>query len=342
MVGSRGGASTQAELGSGFEGEGGEVASEQLGKGGGGDHGGVVGGEGDGGEGDGKVAAAGFGGEGAAEFGVGGDATADEDAACAEVGSGGEGGAGEVFHDGMLEAGDEVARVGVEVGERGGECAGVRGFRVKQAGGAEGSFTLPDGGLHGVEFGIAADGGFEAAEGEVEASRIGVGKVFARQLGGGVAGGFLPDLGEGKEAGVGCTVGGEDVDPGAAGVGKAEEFGDFVEGFAGGVIEGFANVAVAPCCCFRLPGLRGEIEVRVAAADDEGEERVRVGEGSGGVHEDGVDMAFQVIDGDQREVGAEGEGFGEGDADEQGPGEARAFSDGDGVKSGVGQRSAER
>ena len=49
-----------------------------------------------------------------------------------------------------------------------------------------------------------------------------------------------------------------------------------------------------------------------------------------------MDVAFEMVDGDEREVGAEGQGLGEGDADEQGSGEAGAFGDGDGVEIGVG------
>ncbi len=71
----------------------------------------------------------------------------------------------------------------------------------------------------------------------------------------------------------------------------------------------------------------------VASADDEGDEGVGVGERR--VHEDGVDVAFEVVDGDEGEVGSEGEGFGEADADEERAGEARAFGDGDGGEVGV-------
>ena len=327
--------SAEAELGCGFEGVGGEVAVEELGEGGGGDHGGVVGGESNGGEGDGEVAAGGLGGDAAAEFAVGGDATADEEAAGAVVVGGGEGGAGEVVGDGGLEAGDQVEGLGVEVGEDLGEDCGVGGFGVDEVLGAERCGAGFDAVVHAVEFDVAADGGFDAAEGEVEARGVLVGgeRGLAGELGGGVAGGLGFDLGEGEGDGFGVAVGGEGVDPGAAGVGQAEELGDLVEGLAGGVVEGLAYVAEVP----RLFGrLGGEVEVGVAAADDEGEEWGGVGEGRACVHENGVDVAFEVVDGDEREVGAEGEGLGEADADEQGSGEAGAFGDGDGGEIGVG------
>jgi len=48
-----------------------------------------------------------------------------------------------------------------------------------------------------------------------------------------------------------------------------------------------------------------------------------------------VDVAFEVVDADEREVGAEGEGLGEGDADQQRSGEAGTFGDGDGFEIAV-------
>ena len=54
------------------------------------------------------------------------------------------------------------------------------------------------------------------------------------------------DLREGEGDGARVAVGGEGVDPGAAGVAEAEELGDLVVGFAGGVVDGAADVAVGP------------------------------------------------------------------------------------------------
>jgi len=59
---------------------------------------------------------------------------------------------------------------------------------------------------------------------------------------------------------------GQCVDPGASGVAKAEELGDFVVGLAGGVVEGAADQAVMPS----VGRGAGEIEVRVSARDDQG------------------------------------------------------------------------
>src|ERR1700759_3790707 len=44
-----------------------------------------------------------------------------------------------------------------------------------------------------------------------------------------------------------------------------------------------------------------------------------------------VDVAFKVVDGDERLAEGPGQGLGVADADEQGAGEAGAFGDGDGV-----------
>ncbi len=46
--------------------------------------------------------------------------------------------------------------------------------------------------------------------------------------------------------GTGVAVGGEGVDPGATGVAEAEELGDLIEGFAGGIVYGATYVAVGP------------------------------------------------------------------------------------------------
>ncbi len=50
------------------------------------------------------------------------------------------------------------------------------------------------------------------------------------------------------------------------------------------------------------------------------------------LHEDGEDVTFDVVDGEEGLAEGEGEGFGIGDADEQGAGEAGAGGDGDGVE----------
>ena len=59
-----------------------------------------------------------------------------------------------------------------------------------------------------------------------------------------------------------------------------------------------------------------------------------------------MDVAFEVVDGDEGKIVGEGEGLGVGDADEQRPGEAGTGGDGDGVEigegdAGLGQRGAD-
>ena len=170
-----------------------------------------------------------------------------------------------------------------------------------------------------MEFGVAADCGFYATEGEIEAW------IFygARLRGCLVPLGF--DLGEAEGDGVRVAVGGKGVHPGAAGVGEAEQFGYLVVGLACGVVDGAAYVAVGPEAV-RCTG--GEVEVAVAAGDDGGEQRAGVGEVLFGLKQDGLDVAFEVVDGDERETGAEGQGFGEADADEERASQAGAFRNG--------------
>ena len=184
----------------------------------------------------------------------------------------------------------------------------------------------------------------------------GFGGFGARGLAAEVSFGF--DLREG-ENGTACGLpnAGEGVDPGTAGIAEAEELGDFVEGFAGGVVNGAADEGVMP----RAVGGVREIEMRVAAGDDEGEgcasarrtvlidpspnrvtgvslDALRLCRGFALVEQDRVDVAFEMIDGDEWEVVGEGESLGVGDADEKRSGEAGAGGDGDGVE--IGEREA--
>jgi len=53
-----------------------------------------------------------------------------------------------------------------------------------------------------------------------------------------------------------------------------------------------------------------------------------------------MDVAFEVVDGDQRFVGSERERLGEGDADQQRSGKSRAFGHGNGVEVGIGYAGA--
>ena len=90
----------------------------------------------------------------------------------------------------------------------------------------------------------AEDGGFEAGEGEVETVDFGVGEaIFV-----GVA--FFCGLSDG----------------GAAGVGEAEDFGDFVEAFADGVVQSGADDV-------EVVVLGHADDLSVAAGDDESQKR---------------------------------------------------------------------
>src|ERR1700730_7932896 len=111
-------------------------------------------------------------------------------------------------------------------------------------------------------FDVTEDGGLDAAEGEVEV------RAFAAEWGLLVRGSAAVamdarfDLAEGEGDGAGMAVRGEGVDPGAARVAEAEQLCDLVVGFAGGVVDGAAYVAVGPDVFASL--LFCEIEVSVA------------------------------------------------------------------------------
>ena len=168
-------------------------------------------------------------------------------------------------------------------------------------------------------FDVAEDGGLDAAEAEEIGRSRGAAAVPV---------GFGLDLCEGERDGGGVAVGSQGVDPRAAGVAEAEEFGDFVEGLAGGIVDGVAYVAVVPG---GVAVLR-QIEVGVSAGDDEGEQRPGRGEGGGMLEQHGVDVTFEVVDGDEGLGKRGGESLGVADADEQSAGEAGAFRNGDGVE----------
>lgn len=126
---------------------------------------------------------------------------------------------------------------------------------------AGGEAAVLYGALHGVGLGVAEDGRLDAAEGEVEAG-LGLGSRVA-----------VLDGGEGEGDGARVSVRDKVVDPGASGVAEAKELGDLVEGFAGGVVDGSADVAILPGASLPRRYLVSEIEVGVASGDDEGEDR---------------------------------------------------------------------
>jgi len=111
----------------------------------------------------------------------------------------------------------------------------------------------------------------------------------------------------------------------AAGVWKAEDFGDFVEGFANGVVAGLAKDFVI------FVGVH-EDEASVAARNDESEEGelvvvllAKLG---------GVDVGENVVDGVESSIVSDGEGAGGEGADHEGADEAGMGGDGDSVNVG--------
>ena len=182
-------------------------------------------------------------------------------------------------------------------------------------------------GVHPMGFDVAQHGRLDAAVGEVKARTIVVG-IDGTAIGTAAAVSVF-DLCRRELHGMGIAMRGEAVDDGAAWITETKEFGDFVEGFAGGIVARVADVLVSPGVGF----LSGEVEMSVASGDDEGE----YGKLQFVValltlfEEHGVNVAFEMVDGDQRLFKGKRHGLRVADADQQGPREAGSLGDGDGI-----------
>ena len=106
------------------------------------------------------------------------------------------------------------------------------------------------------------------------------------------------DLRRGKLHRLRVAVLRELVDDRAAGIAQRQQFGHFVEGLAGSIVARVPDVAVRPTPALLL----GQVQVRVAAGDHQRQHReidfvialLPL------LQQHGVNMAFQVVDGDQR------------------------------------------
>lgn len=280
-------------MGFGLQVEAREVAARELREGSGGDHHGVVGGELWFREVHGIVEAArsGFG----AEPAIASDAAGDDEGAGVDRVRGAGGAAKEFIDDGLLESGEQVEgrlRSDREPLVDG----GMRMLLTKLAAGG-------DLGGEVAGFSPAEDGGLPAGEAEVLGAAFDAGD---REL-------------VGEHARV--SVRSELIDDGSAGIAEAEELGNFVVSFAGGIVASAAEEAVAPA-------FADFEEVGVSTADDESQGR----EVAAGIHDGGVDVSFEMIDADEGLGGDEAEGFGVGESDEEGANESGSFGDGDGVE----------
>ena len=214
------------------------------------------------------------------------------------------------FGEGLAEAG-----VGAHA------AADGDGGAVVFAGGAEefGGEDIDDGGLEGgaevrqiglrgraVFFEKDAHGGFESAETEIEIAGV--------------------DHAAWEFVARGIACGGESIDGDAAGVAEAEELGGFVEGLAGGVIEGSAKEAVVSEAL--------DIEQEgVSAADDER----GVGRDFFASEKRREEVAFDVVDGEEGFCGTDGQTLCQSGSDKEGGGKAGAGGGGDGVEIGKGE-----
>ncbi len=121
----------------------------------------------------------------------------------------------------------------------------------------------------------------------------------------------------------------EPVDDRASGIAEAQQLCDFVESFAGRVVAGVADVFVGPTLLL----LRRQIKVRVSSRHNQGEHgKLQLVIALLPLFQQNrMDVAFEMIDGNQRLVEGEGQSLGIADAHQQRSGEAGALGDCDGV-----------
>ena len=119
-------------------------------------------------------------------------------------------------------------------------------------------------------------------------------------------------------------MGRQAIDDRAAGIAEAEQFGHFVEGFAGGIVAGLAEQAI-------VEALADLEEVGVAAADHQGQGGIsHRGSGAFGFQDTAwmwPSMWLTAISGN---AAREAQGFGVGEPDQQRADQARPDGDGDG------------
>lgn len=109
-----------------------------------------------------------------------------------------------------------------------------------------------------------------------------------------------------ESVGVSCC--GSLLNGGASGVGQSEDSGGLVEGFSGSVIGCTSDQAA-------VRSAAAVVEVSVTAADDKTDTGI---DGCVVSHAAGVDVSFDVIDGDEWDVECECDCFGGGESDEEG------------------------
>lgn len=128
-------------------------------------------------------------------------------------------------------------------------------------------------------------------------------------------------VGEGELDRMRIAVRRELIDDGPAGIAEAQKLRDFVVGLTSRVVAGFAQQTISETVAdFK--------QMRVAAADHEREGRIFNARARFENH--CVNVTFDVIDSDERQVAGKTERLGVGDTNEQGTDEAGSLGDGDG------------
>jgi hypothetical protein len=146
--------------------------------------------------------------------------------------------------------------------------------------------------------------GLDAAEAEVEAVSV-RGRFEARAR-------------EARRAGVALL--GERIDRAAAGIAEAEQLGDFVERFAGGVVARRPEQRI-------IAERARQIEARMAAGDEQRDVRQR--DRALELHRQ--EVALEMVDADERQLPRVGDGLGRAQADEQRADQSGTVGGGDGI-----------
>ena len=121
------------------------------------------------------------------------------------------------------------------------------------------------------------------------------------------------------------------IDPRAPRVAQSQQLGDLVEGLAGCIVECGANVAVVKALSLML----SQIKMGMAAGNHQGQRSgIPIVERFPLRQQNGVNVPFQMVDGDERLPQGECQRFGVSDAYQQCPRQARTLGYGDGFEIG--------
>ena len=225
--------------------------------------------------------------------------------------------ADEIFDHGALKRSDKIESLPIASGE---VIFELRLGNIRQ------SFAADfDGIPHAVNLNVAQHGSLDSAVRKVKARAIRV-DFFLSAAVPAIA---MFDLGWLELHGVRVAMRREPVNDRASGITQAKQFGDFVESLAGCVIASVADIFVGPTVVVLL----GQIKMRVPSRHHQSQygKLQLVIALLPLFQQNRMDVAFEMIDRNQRLVEGEGQSLGIADAHQQRSGKAGALRDGDRV-----------